>query len=128
MRAASEAPSRPCERSASGGVPQAGQPSTPRRSGHVEQPASARRKLSPSAPTGAWSSTTTSVALVGHHLREPVGIDAVEPREVDHPDAGSPRPQVLGGDKRLVQHHGAVREDERLVALARSRAAPGPSA
>src|SRR5204862_3691172 len=47
MRSASEAPSRPWKRSASPGVPHAGQPSTPKA---VTARPSARRTVSPSAP------------------------------------------------------------------------------
>src|SRR5262249_2339321 len=55
MRSASEAPSSPCARSASTGVPHAGQPPTPRT---VTARCSSRRKASPRPPIGAWSSTT----------------------------------------------------------------------
>ncbi len=57
IRAASDAPSRPWTRSASAGVPQAGQPSTPttvtRGARSSSTPASARRSASPRPPTGA---------------------------------------------------------------------------
>src|SRR6266851_324861 len=56
MRSASEAPSRPWNRSASVGVPHAGQPSTPNTV--TARPSRWRRRESPSAPMGAWSSTT----------------------------------------------------------------------
>ena len=51
MRSASDAPSSPWKRSASAGVPQAGQPSTP--STVSARPASDLRSESPSPPTGA---------------------------------------------------------------------------
>src|SRR5262249_9417121 len=58
IRSASDAPSRPWNRNASAGVPHAGQPSTPK---VVRlRPSSALRSVSPSAPTGAWSSSTKS--------------------------------------------------------------------
>src|SRR6185436_13091454 len=58
MRSASDAPSSPWKRSASDGVPHAGQPSTPNTV--TDRPSSARRSASPSAPVGAWSSTTNT--------------------------------------------------------------------
>src|SRR5262249_25585039 len=56
MRSASDDPSSPWKRSASAGVPHAGQPSTPKTV--TVRPSSSRRSASPSAATGAWSSTT----------------------------------------------------------------------
>src|SRR3954451_7843372 len=52
MRAASDRPSSSCARSASGGVPHAGQPSTPNAVTRV-LPSSARRSPSARPPTGA---------------------------------------------------------------------------
>ena len=127
MRPASETASRPCARSASGGVPNAGQPSTPQTV--TSRPGSSRRSASPSAPTEAWSSTTTIGADVAVELVEPLAVEAVEPGHVHDRHVMSVLREQLGGGQRLVQHHRAVREDDRVVALtqhgASSRARAG---
>src|SRR6188472_1185610 len=56
IRVARDRPSSPWKRSASAGVPHAGQPSTPKTV--TTCPGSAARRPSPSPPTGAWSSST----------------------------------------------------------------------
>ena len=123
MRSASDAPSRPWKRSASIGVPHAGQPSTPKTV--TGRPSSSRRSESPSAPTGAWSSTTKSSLERLDKVGEPLAIDAVEPGHIHDLNVVTER---LGGIERLVEHYRPVGEEQRVGALAHTVPRPGVSA
>ena len=112
--------------SASAGVPQAGQPSTPNT---VTSRPSARRSASPSPPTGEWSSSTRTRS--GERV-EPRGVEAVEPRHVHDLELDAALGEQLGREQRLVEHDRAVREEDGVraprEASARTRPRAGPRA
>ena len=109
------------------GVPQAGQPSTPKTvTGRARRAARRRAACRRAPPTGAWSSTTkTCVVAADDASASHVRVDAVEPRHVDDLERDAVGAQRLGGGQRLVQHHRPVGEEQRVLALAEHVPAPG---
>ena len=114
MRSASDSPSRPMGAKCLGGVPQAGQPSTPNTV--TRWPGSSRRSASPRAPTGAWSSITRTWGKRRDELCQPFAVDAVEPRHVDDGDARYHALRAARTEPQsLVQQHRAVGEEDRIA-------------
>ena len=122
IRSASEAPSSPWNRSASSGVPHAGQPSTPRT--ESARPSSTRRSPSPSAADRGVVLEDEDVVEGRDLAGEPLGVEAVEPRQRDDAqDEAVALGEELGGEQRLVQQHRPVGDEDGVPPR---RAAPTP--
>ena len=121
IRAASDAPSRPWKRSASAGVPQAGQPSTPKTVTCAAREPGAERVAE--ASDRRMVLEDEDVLDGGDVPLEPVHVEAVEPGHRHHPQRQLPAlVQPLRGEERLVEHHRAVGEQDGVTPLVQDAA------
>ena len=97
-----------------------------RRRRPVRARAGARRRA---PPTGAWSSTTKSVLERRDLGREPVGVEAVEPRHRDDAHSDAPRSAQASRPRRAPRgaSPGRTRASTASAAVAQHRPAPEPT-
>ena len=111
---ASDAPSSPWCRSASAGVPHAGQPSTPKTVSRSTPELAAERVAEPADRRVVLEHEDVLVRLdLGF---QPVGVEAVQPRHVHDCEARCRRSSSeLRREERLVEHHRPVGEEDRIA-------------